>query len=144
MRQTAWGNEYRSTKICIDSYQNGVPEGRIYSPYLAHGIRFRSLTQFLLQMEALLDEMNFPQANTLTRTFAMPPREERNKSSPEPQRGKESTFHVKVLFRQHTSWQGSVQWLETGQEQSFRSVLELILLMDSALRREDDPEECTA
>jgi len=48
-------------------------------------------------------------------------------------RGEQETFDVKILFRQNASWQGSVVWLEQKQEQSFRSVLELILLFDSAL-----------
>lgn len=43
-----------------------------------------------------------------------------------------------MIFRQHTSWQGVVIWLEQQMEQSFRSVLELILLMDSALRSRDE------
>jgi len=37
------------------------------------------------------------------------------------------------MFRQHASWQGGVLWVEGKAEQSFRSALELILLMDSAL-----------
>ncbi|MBQ3147093.1 MAG: hypothetical protein IJB91_05120 [Oscillospiraceae bacterium] len=44
-----------------------------------------------------------------------------------------ATFAVKILFRQNASWQGSVTWLEGKREQSFRSVLELILLMSTAL-----------
>ena len=134
MRTRAWNNEYRNTTVCIDSYRQGVPCGRISSPYLTGILRFESLTQFLLQMEDLLNEMNFPQASTETRTFASPPSRIRNKSSPEPQRGKLATFHLKVLFRQHTSWQGTVLWSEGETEEGFRSVLELILLMDSALR----------
>ena len=43
------------------------------------------------------------------------------------------TFAVRILFRQNASWQGSVTWLEGNREESFRSVLELIFLMDSAL-----------
>jgi hypothetical protein len=38
-----------------------------------------------------------------------------------------------VLFRQNASWQGSITWMEGKQEQSFRSALELIFLMNSAL-----------
>ena len=41
---------------------------------------------------------------------------------------------VRILFRQNASWQGSVLWREGGQEERFRSALELVLLMDSALR----------
>jgi len=50
-------------------------------------------------------------------------------------RGEQATFEMQIIFRQHTSWQGVITWLEEKMEQSFRSVLELILLMDSALRK---------
>ena len=50
------------------------------------------------------------------------------------QEGKVATFSLKILFRQNSSWQGAVSWMEGGRSQNFRSVLELIFLMDSALR----------
>ena len=54
--------------------------------------------------------------------------------SPECKRmGQGATFVVNILFRQHTSWQGTITWCEKNHEQSFRSVLELLNLMDSAL-----------
>ena len=49
-------------------------------------------------------------------------------------RGELATFAVRIIFRQNASWQGSVVWLEGEREESFRSALELVLLMDSALR----------
>ena len=49
-------------------------------------------------------------------------------------RGSAATFEMRVLFRQNASWQGELLWLEKNTRQSFRSVLELITLMDSALR----------
>ncbi|MBO5429734.1 MAG: hypothetical protein J6A10_07205 [Peptococcaceae bacterium] len=51
-----------------------------------------------------------------------------------------STFKVKVLFRQGASCQGKVEWVEEGMETSFRSALELVKLMDSALPQ---PQMCT-
>ncbi len=45
---------------------------------------------------------------------------------------------MRILFRQHTSWQGVAVWMEKKLERKFRSVLELIMLMDSALRREEE------
>ncbi|MBR5319181.1 MAG: hypothetical protein IKU46_06265 [Peptococcaceae bacterium] len=44
-----------------------------------------------------------------------------------------ATFKVKVLFRQSASWQGKLIWIEGKQEIAFRSALELVKLMDSAL-----------
>ena len=78
--------------------------------------------------------MDFPKAFTVTRAFAPPP--VRTTGPPETQitEGKEATFVVKVLFRQNASWQGTVTWVEGQMEQSFRSVLELLFLMDSAIQ----------
>jgi len=58
-----------------------------------------------------------------------------------------ATFRLRVIFRQHTSWQGTLLWQDERQEESFRSVLELIHLIDSALTaksRADIPEESSA
>ena len=48
-------------------------------------------------------------------------------------RGALASFSIRLLFRQNASWQGILTWIEGGQEQYFRSVLELVLLMDNAL-----------
>ena len=136
MREQQWNNEYRLTTVCIDSYDDSQMVGRFYNPYLNEGIRFKSLSQFLVQMENLLDEMNLPQSFNAVRSFStFPARKQQDVTSANNEilKGMLTTFTVRVIFRQHTSWQGSVVWLEEGKEQSFRSVLELILLMDSAL-----------
>ncbi len=134
MQNRIRGNEYRTTIVCIDSYENGVLAGRFYNPYLKDGETFQSLTQFLFKMEQTLDTMNLPQSFTAVRVFAEPPaRTTERPPTPERLEGTLATFAVRVMFRQNASWQGSITWLETGREQSFRSVLELILLMDSAL-----------
>jgi len=122
------------TIICLDSYRDGVPAGRIYNPRQGTET-FQSLTQFLLKMEQMLDETQMPQSYTSKRTFPtvtqpLPPGQ-----PPFPiRRGSEATFEIRVIYRQHSSWQGVIVWLEEQLEQSFRSVLELVLLMDSALR----------
>jgi len=141
MKATKWGNEYRLTTVCIDSYDNGELTGRFYNPHLGEGKSFRSLIQFLKEMESLLDDMNFPQSFTILRSFASPPEHKRGSPPDEHMRsGALATFAVRVIFRQNASWQGSVTWLGQGKEQSFRSVLELVLLMDSALNEALTPE----
>ena len=134
MQNRICGNEYRTTVVCVDSYENGVLTGRFYNPYLKHGATFQSLTQFLLKMEQTLDTMNLPQSFTAVRAFAPPPPPSAaSPPTPAQQEGALATFALRVIFRQNSSWQGSITWLEAGREQSFRSVLELIFLMDSAL-----------
>lgn len=44
-----------------------------------------------------------------------------------------ATFVVRVLFRRNSSWQGTVTWKEKRQQVSFRSFLELLLLMQEAV-----------
>lgn len=145
MQDRMIANEYRTTAVCVDSYENKVPEGRLYNPYLNGAAHFDSLMQMLLQLDGLLDEMRFPQPFDETRSFApvsAPPLTIRPDQA-EP-KGKLATFLVKILFRQNASWQGSVVWKEQRREESFRSVLELLLLMNSALAGEketDDSEE---
>lgn len=44
-----------------------------------------------------------------------------------------TTFIVKVLFRQNATWQGTIQWIEGRQTKQYRSLNELLKLMDEAL-----------
>ena len=132
--QKMWGNEYRTTMVCVDSYENRVLAGRFYNQYCPEGVRFESLIDLLKKMEDMLDRMRFPQPFASVRTFAETPMMENG--APEgaaPREGACATFEVRVLFRQNASWQGSVTWLDGRREESFRSVLELIFLMDSAI-----------
>lgn len=138
MRDLKWGEAHRTAQVCIDSYEEGVFSGRFYHPIRPEGESFRSLSQFLLKMEALFDEMARPQADTEVRTFGVctsPPPEKPDPS--QEVKGLLATFRLRVLFRQHSSWQGEVIWTEQAKYQCFRSVMELIHLLDSALRREE-------
>lgn len=86
----------------------------------------------------MLDEMQFPQSFTEIRAFAPTvPYSSESPDGGQVREGKLATFVIRILFRQNASWQGSVTWLEGDVEASFRSVLELILLMDSAMRKDD-------
>lgn len=137
MAGKAWGNAYRTTTVCVDSYENSVLTGRLYNPYLESGKEFGSLMQFLQEMDRALDDMAFPQAFTAVRTFAPAPKALQTAPETERQTGKLATFSVRILFRQNASWQGSVTWMEGGMEQSFRSALELAFLLDNALCQSD-------
>ena len=133
MQGGAWGNEYRTTIVCVDEYQNSVLSGRLYHPYLPEGDSFHSLMEFFRKMEDLLDGMQFPQSFTAVRSFSDPPMRAGRPPGADVREGRCATFAVRVLFRQNASWQGSVSWLEGSREESFRSALELAFLMDSAL-----------
>lgn len=44
-----------------------------------------------------------------------------------------STFLVRIQFRQNATWQGTIQWLEQKKTVPFRSMLEMITLIQEAL-----------
>ena len=141
MQNRIQGNEYRTTILCVDSYHNGVLIGRFYNPYLEGGETFQSLSQFLFKMDRTLDTMKLPQSFTAVRAFAPPPDPvPGNVPALDPQEGALATFALRVIFRQNASWQGSITWIEGKREQSFRSVLELIFLLDSALSQNNAPK----
>ena len=134
MADKVWGEEYRTTLVCVDAYEKGIPRGRFYNSCMTSAKEFHGITHFLQEMETVLEQTDYPKAFTARRTFShreKPP--ETDKAHPK-LTGDQATFALRILFRQNASWQGSVTWLEGRQEQSFRSVLELILLLDSAMR----------
>ena len=51
------------------------------------------------------------------------------------------TFIVRVQHRQNSSWQGRITWMEQDKTINFRSVWEMIKLIESAVNTVGDPEE---
>ena len=137
MKPQVSNNLFRTTAICIDVYDDKIMCGRLYNSYYNGGVSFKGVMDLLINIEAMLEDMNCPQAFTVKRSFR--PVEE--KFSPEPsddtmKEGKLATFSLRILFRQNASWQGSLLWHEGRQEESFRSALEMLLLINSALETE--------
>lgn len=136
MSESACVRQYKITKVCIDGNKNGVLEGRIYhyNSEFEGGLCFRSTIEFLNCMEFIMKTTHFPEYQEC-RAFRQTGEAEMEQPSPNIKReGLMATFVIRVLYRQHTSWQGTVRWCEKNQEINFRSVLELLLLIDSAIK----------
>ena len=133
MTQHRWTGEDRKYILCVDSYEDFVLKGSILSPG-RQVEAFSSLSQFLLKMEQLLDLSQTPQAYTEPRRFSLILQPEMGTEPRSSDDSNRMTFELKILFRQHTSWQGILLWKEKGISHHFRSVLELVILLDSALR----------
>ena len=58
-----------------------------------------------------------------------------------PKKGDKGTFVVQVQYRQHATWQGKVLWAEKNETKQFRSALELLKLIDSALDESSAPDK---
>lgn len=126
--------------ICIDEYTNGELSGRIYHCYDNKPQPFTNVIRMVEAMEDFFDRISFPQASTQTRSFANAAK--KSKDKPEKvllpqevaaQRGKKGTFLTCVKYRQNSSWQGDVEWIEKGVVLQFVSVLELLKILSNAL-----------
>ena len=58
------------------------------------------------------------------------------------QKNENQNFVVTVRSQENHTWQGTVSWVEGKRQENFRSVLELLKLIDSAV--ETESEEDTA
>ena len=124
----------REILICADSYDKGVLSGRLFFPG-RKAEAFSCLTQCLLRIDSLLNEDGQLQSFTEPRTFREPRLPERLPTSESGLRqGALATFHLQVLYRRNSSWQGKLAWTEQDQVQSFRSVLELMTLIESGVQ----------
>ncbi len=134
-------NELCSSRICIDEYQDGRMRGRLYNNYYAEPIVFANVIQLLKKMEAIFDSFEHPQKTMEPRKFGDKGRNPEKiigqdalmQRKPQEANGKVATFHVRVIFRKNASWQGIVCWVDGEKRENFRSVLELLMLMDEAI-----------
>ena len=137
--------------VCVDSKEEDNPIGRFYDRLHAQPTEFKGVETLLVKMDALFDELNYPQAATVLRNFEERPRrrQQTERSGSErrmpvdrkqllpaenivTQRGRAATFVVAVYYRQNSSWQGRVVWMEQGKAQDFDSALDFLKLMYSA------------
>jgi len=123
----------RTTLICVDTYDGGAMSGRVYVPGMDGAGVFENLMQLLALIDGMPDETIFPKTFSAgcESAGAVPgPVTVKDTSG---RKGRLCTFEVKIMFRQNSSWQGRVAWIESGSQESFRSVLELVLLINNAL-----------
>jgi len=130
--------------ICIDSNGSGDYQGCVWQQYDSQPIIFEGMVDMILQMDKLFDLWGFPQAGLKTRSFVdevsdikhvniLDKSQKLKKIDVQEKTGKRGTFIVHVKFRQNASWQGEVVWREQNKRMHFRSVLELMKMIDSAL-----------
>lgn len=142
--------------LCMDIYTMERQQGRFYHLYDDRPVEFTSLVEALKKMNDLYDKLDFPQASTELRSFLV----DRRKRKPEAEnsrltkwpekkrkeakemasleqviehRGVGATFIIRVKYRQNSSWQGEVTWVDGQKKEYFRSALELVKLLDGIL-----------
>jgi len=130
--------------ICVDEVDGIFAKGRLFSAYLQSEHPFTCFEDIIHLSELIFDLNSFPQAAFGRRYFRTPSEKHKIKredimqnlqviDEKELKRGDKGTFVVRVMFRQNATWQGTVSWVEGGKTQNFRSMLELIHLLEDAL-----------
>lgn len=147
--------------ICVDSRRNSDLSGRLYHRGRPEPVLFDNTGQALIEMEKWCDRVGYPQPEVVIRKFesetSVPDDGTVEKSDKNQEKfsirkteeavsvasedllneeGNKGTFVVHIKYRQNASWQGQVMWAEKRQTCSFRSALELLKLIDSALDEE--------
>lgn len=129
--------------VCIDRLAGRRVTGRLYHRYSEEAIPFLTGEQIVYRMEELFDRLRFPRAATSERTFGgekwtnapAPAMEECVMDNKEllSKHGDLGTFIIRVWHRQNSSWQGAVTWMEKDKTVQFRSVWEMVKLIERAM-----------
>jgi hypothetical protein len=130
----------KTSVIAVYSYDNKTLRGTVSNPYFERPAAFDNAIQLIFLIDELQDAINFPLESMKTRSFvgseATPPSKanERKTAEEASLTGQPiATFKINIMFRQNASWQGGIVWIENQSEAQFRSLLELIMLLDNAL-----------
>lgn len=143
--------------LCADRGAGYHLSGRFYHFYSREPVYFENADQLIFEMEEFFDKIHFPYPATNIRTFSGNKSTDRNEKD-EKTRGQEQrgyrfekrekimkdqellnrhgdmgSFIIRVQQRQNSSMQGRLTWIEKNKTVYFRSVWEMIRLIDSAV-----------
>lgn len=127
MRTTAGSNDAPYMKTFLLTVKVFTESGAMKGECMEFGstepIRFQGCFQMLEVMEYLLNKP----------VVSLPNEPPAPKNLPGT-REAAASFRITVYFRQHSSWQGTILWIEQGRKYTFRSALELLKFLNAALR----------
>ena len=138
--------------LCVNAAHDGELQGVFYHSYSPDPVPFAGTGQMTRRMEQLYDWLRFPYPGTNSRSFGEEKKlgrmtHERKRimsdNSLLSKHGDIGTFIVRVQHRQNSSWQGRITWMEEDRTIQFRSVWEMIKLIESAVdsvSQEDEKE----
>ena len=146
-----------SLQMKAEVYRQGGSclQGVLYSKYLETPYEFSDFMGLIGKMEEVFDSKGFPEVFMMPRTFELSTLQGKNQEEDRDKTMKNEmtsiirpelnsskcTFEITVKFRQNATWQGQILWAEKNQKQNFRSVLEMLKLMDGALEYAEGSHE---
>ena len=136
--------------LCVNGLHDGQLRGEFYHSYSESPVVFETAEQMVFHMEELYNSLNFPHPSTNERSFSPVKKAgahntERDKIMKDEallsKHGDLGTFIVRVQHRQNSSWQGRITWMEQDKTINFRSIWEMIKLIESAVDTVSEPED---
>ena len=137
--------------LCVDGGDSLGFSGRFYHSYQEEAIPFEEQTAMLFALEAFYDDLRFPFPSTTMRTFGEPKNlpfrqpKERTKIMSDKEllekHGDLGTFIIRVQQRQNSTWQGRITWMDEDKTVNFRSIWEMIHLIEEAVGPEEDEKQ---
>ena len=136
--------EFNKVLVYVTKHTGFDFSGYFYTPLQEPAVPFASFADLVFLLEQQFEEIQLPQAAFQRRSFIP----EEQKSPPQPlteaetyftehPRGEKipvlACFSVHVLYRQYGSWQGRAVWEDAHKIANFRSAIELLYLINSAL-----------
>ena len=113
--------------ICVDNNECAEISGRMYHCYEKEPVQFNNIIELIQAAENLFDRIAFPQASTKTRSFKetetagriVRPEKVVMQQDVIRYRGTIGSFVTCVKFRQNSTWQGELFWMEKGIKRQF-------------------------
>ena len=132
--------------ICVNKYENGDHEGVIWNQYEEQPRAYHGSLDLMGKIDDILDELHFPERSNMPREFGkeqkrfndapmMPGKRVMHADSFQDKKGELATFIARVKFRQRSTWQGEVLWVEKEERLEFASALEMIKMVDDAVSK---------
>ena len=106
--------------LYVTHYKEGMLSGWLVHPRVESQIKVQSVPQLLFLLDNILLREDIP-----IDYYAFEERELPDSTI--------ATIRLQILFREHYTWQGCVVWEDRQLEAPFRSVLELIEILDEIL-----------
>lgn len=128
--------------LCVNGCRDGELNGEFFHGYGETPVPFASTGQMVHRMEQFYDWLRFPFPGTNMRSFGEEKHferlvKERKKIMTDDEllsrHGDIGTFIIRVQHRQNSSWQGRITWMEKDKTISFRSIWEMVKLIENAV-----------
>ena len=137
------GSRAKDFIVRITSCRDMTLQGEVRHRTSQNSQYFRSLLELVALIHDRLEELGMPMPAVEMRSWGSPRlglmkkgegsmQEEIPTAETTPKVGS-TAFLVRIIFRQNATWMGEIHWLEEDKKLYFRSLLEMVMLMQEAL-----------